>query len=592
MDFRRLFDILPYQQARYPQKIALAHKQELKWKHYSAEECQQEINRISAGLLDMGLKKGDRLAIMTHIGSPQWNFLDIGMQQIGLVVVAIHANFQTADLKHIFRDAAIKYCFVSTRVLYDKVAALQEEVKTLKKVYTLHRISELPNYTDICREPMAEHLADFQGLKAAIHEDDLATIIYTSGATGKPKGVMLSHKNIVSNIKSIMPLVPINCDKRTLSFLPLSHIFERMVVYTYMAVGASVFYAERADIVMKNLKEVRPHYFVCVPRLLEKMYDGILEAGEQKGKIGRRILKWALDIGEAYRGSRRMAPLYWGKLQLADLLVFRAWRRAVGGQVQGVIVGAAALQPKLGRLFSAAGIDIREGYGLTETSPVIAFNRFEPGGVKFGTVGIPIPSVEIRIDQPNESGEGEIWVKGPNVMMGYLGKPEETAAVMTEEAWFKTGDIGKMVDKRFLQITDRKKDIFKTSSGKYVAPQLVERKLIASPFIEQCMVVGFNRPYVSALVVPSYRRLEQWCKRHNVHWTSPQFMAINPKVMSFMDKVIEQINEDFNHTERVKKVHLLHQQWTVEAGEYTPTLKLRRPYIAQKYEKEINAMYS
>ncbi len=591
MDFRRLFDIFQYQLARYPQKIALAHRAGSKWQRFSTQECIDEVNKVSAGLINLGLSKGDKVGLLFEAGSAYFNFLDFGMLQLGVVSVPIHSNIRKEELLHILHDAEIKICITSSKELYHKVDEFSTQINSLKKIFCLEKIDAAPSWDDLVSNLENKHIQVLQDMKSAIHEEDLATIIYTSGTTGKPKGVMLSHKNIVSNIKATIALVPVNCDKRVISFLPISHIFERMVTFTYIAVGASVYYVPRIDNVVKTLKEIKPHYFTSVPKLLERIYDDILDKGESMGAMGRRILHWALQIGERYKGKQGMRPLYYLKLSLANLLVYRKWRNALGGRVEGVVVGAAALQPKLGRLFSAAGIEIREGYGLTETSPVIAFNRFEPGGVRFGTVGIPIPGIRVKINKPDEKGEGEIIVKGPGVMLGYYKKAEETAEILTADGWFHTGDVGTFTHKRFLKITDRKKDIFKTSSGKYVAPQVLERRLNASPFIEQSFILGFNKPFVSALVVPDFDRLKRWCESHNVHWTAPQYMALNPKVVQFFEENMLTINEGLSSTEKVKKIAILHEPWTVEGGEYTPTLKLKRADIVKKYQKEIETLY-
>ena len=590
IDFRRLFDIFPYQQAKFPNKAALVQKQNLGWQKFSTEECITQINRVSAGLLNLGLKRGEKVAIMTQIGSPRWNFLDFGAQQVGGILVPIHAQARIHEIEYILNDAEVKYLVVANREFYERVFPLHEKVASLKKIFTLEQLPNIPHFDDLSEEPTDEHLAEFEGRKASIHEDDLVTIIYTSGATGDPKGVMLSHKNLVSNIKATISLVPINCDKRALSFLPMSHVFERMVTYTYMAVGASVYYAERREVLVENIKEIRPHYFASVPRFLEKTYDTIVEKGEEKGKITRKILRWAIRLGERYDG--KMGLVYFLKLKIADLLVYRLWRSSLGGKVEGVVVGAAALQPRLGRLFSAAGIEIREGYGMTETSPVISFNRFEPGGVHFGTVGIPIPSVEIKIESPDENGDGVILVKGPNVMMGYHNLPERTRAVLDKDGWLTTGDVGQFVHKRFLKITGRKKDIFKTSSGKYIVPTVLESKLNASPFIDNCIVLGFQKPFVTALITPNFFQLKKWCEENNVHWTAPQFMVINQKVEGFMKTVVEEINENLKKEERIKNFHLLFEPWEVATGELTYTLKLKRNFILEKYEKEIEKMYT
>ncbi|MCB0582113.1 MAG: long-chain fatty acid--CoA ligase [Phaeodactylibacter sp.] len=591
MDFRRLFDILPYQQARFPNKVALACKNGIEWKRYSTAACIEETNRVSAGLMALGLKRGDRVAILTQRGSPRWNFLDFGMQQAGIVPVPIHSSCSRKELMFILNDSAAQYCIVANRELLDKVKALQPETPALKGIFTLQSLPDAPGWDDLVALPTAKYLETLQALRAAIHEDDLATIIYTSGTTGEPKGVMLSHKNIVSNIKATITLIPADYTKRAVSFLPLSHIFERMVAYTYMAVGTSVYYLDQQENVMDFIREVKPHYFTAVPRFLEKAYDGILEQASRRSLLLRRLVMWAMAIGESYQARGSFRPLYWLKLQLAGLSVFWYWRRQLGGRVEGIFVGAAALQPRLARLFTAAGIPIREGYGMTETSPVIAFNRFSPGGNRFGTVGIPIPGLELRIDTPEGQEEGEILVKGPNVMMGYYNRPEETAAVYTEDGWLRTGDIGRIVHKRFLQITGRRKDIFKTSGGKYIAPQELEAALRSSPYIEECLALGFQRPFATALVVPNFSLLRNWCEENDIHWTAPQFMVHNHKVELFLAGEIERINQELPPYKRIRNFHLLHEPWSPETGELTPTLKARRDVILEKFSKEVDALY-
>ncbi len=590
MDFRRLFDILYYQQAKYPQKVALAHRWDNGPESFSTEEAIAYIDRVSAGLLELGLSKGDKIGIMTHKGFAFWNFVDLGAQRIGIIPVPMHGVTPTTELSFILKDADIKVCFVEDKKQYDQLEGLQDQVKSLKKIFTFNKYDDLPCWKSMLKEPLDEHEAKFQTFKAAIHEDDLATIIYTSGAMGTPKGVMLSHKNIVSNIKAIIALVPVNCDKQVLSFLPLSHIFERMVVYTYLAVGASVHYLEGVDHFEKSLKEIRPHYFTCVPRVLEKVLESIKHQGSKLPRWRRAILNWGIRLGRRFKEGQSIGLLYFFKLQIADWLVFRWWRNAMGGRIEGVVVGAAALRPELGKLFSAAGIDIREGYGLTETAPVIAFNRFEPGGVRFGTVGIPIPGVDVRIDAP-QGEEGEILVKGPNVMLGYYNRPDLTKQVFTEDGWLRTGDIGRFVHKRFLQITGRKKVLFKTSSGKFVSPQLIEQQLLQSPFIENCMVIGLNRPFVAALIVPDFKKLKAWTEQHQIHWTAPPYMVVNNKVNQFMEGVVDHTNKNLQSHEKVRKVHLIADDWSVTSGHLTATLKLRRPVVYEKYQKYIEEMY-
>lgn len=591
MNFFRLFDILLYQQVRFPNKMALLKRRDNTWEIFSIEQCIAEINKVSAGLLDMGVSPHENVAIIAKTGSPYWNFFDFGVQQIGAVIVPLHASATFQDLKYIIQEAAIKVCLVADVELYEKMIAMLEYAPALQ-LFCMEKAAGVPSWESLVKEPDAITLAHIEQSKAAISEEAIATIIYTSGTTGDPKGVMLSHKNIVSNIKSILPLVPVNFKNRTFSFLPLSHIFERMVTYSYMAAGASIYYPERRETALSDLRSAQPHYFTAVPKVLERAYETLLHWADRRPRWIRQLVRWAVKLGERYKETRRLPmPGFWLQWIIADLVVYRHWRRQLGGKVRGIIVGAAALNPKLGKLFSVAGIAIREGYGLTETSPVVAFNRFEPGGVRFGTVGIPVPGVTIKIDRPNEHGEGEILVKGPNVMQGYYQKEAETKAVFDAEGWFHTGDIGQILHRRFLKITDRQKDIFKTSTGIYVAPQLVENQLRANDFIEQCMVIGFNRPFVIALILPNFILLEQWCIANKVHWTAPQFMILNPRVVSKMEKEVAKENEQLASHQRVRKICLLHQPWSEENGELTPTLKARRQVILEKYRKEIEELY-
>ena len=591
MNFHRLFDLLPFQAYCYPQKIALAHKTDGQWQHYSTHDCLEIIERLSAGLLELGLGVGEKVGIMSAISSPAWNFVDLSLQQIGVVVVPLHTAITDQSLLHILTETELHYCFVADRPLYERIQRLRGQAPQLRGIYTLQREGDLPHWSHLQGSPSPERCQQIDQRKAAIRPDDLATIIYTSGTTGKPKGVMLSHHNVVSNIKAIIALLPISYFDRTISFLPPSHVFERVAIYTYFTVGASVYYAEGVDRILANVAEVRPHYFTAVPRLLERMYDSIEEAATEQAVWRRRLLRWAMRLGERSRDRPSQGWGFHWQRWIADALVYRRWRQVLGAQAKGVIVGAAALQPQLGKLFSAAGIHIREGYGLTETSPAIAFNRFEPGGVHFGTVGIPLPGVEVRIDaEPGE--EGEILVRGPNVMLGYFGQPELTRKVIDAEGWLHTGDVGKMVHKRFLQITDRKKDLFKTSSGKYIAPQQVENLLKTSRFISQCMIVGYKRPYVVALLIPNVVQLRRWCEQHGVHWTSPPYMVINPKVETFYQERIRELNTQLDKAARIRRIHLLHEEWSVSSGEYAQTLKLRRAFILEKFRSAIEALYA
>lgn len=602
MDFNRLFEVLEYQQRRYPQEMAMAGRVHYEWRTWSTAELLAARDCLSAGLLESGLREGDRVGVLAHCGSPHWVVADAAMLQIGLVPVPIHATARPDEIQHIVQDAGLSACFVSNADMLGKLAGA---IDTLPMLFTFQdeapdttpypHVTTLVSWQELLQEPDEHQLGRIKYLRDGVLPDHLATILYTSGTTGLPKGVMLTHANIISNIKSVLAIVPVGPGTSVVSYLPLSHIFERMVTYAYQAAGAPLWFAESVEKLPKILPEVRPHFMTAVPRVLERMYESLQEERGKGGILRKKILDWAMALGERYpySGGQALPPVYYLKRLLADLLVFRQWRKRMGGRIRYIAVGAAALQPRLGRLFSAAGIEVREGYGLTETSPVIAFNRFEPGGVHFGTVGIPAPGVEVRIGkETDEDGNGEIEVRGPNVMSGYLHLPEETAARFTTDGWFKTGDIGRFEHKRFLKVTGRKSEIFKTTSGKFVAPTYVEQQLQRSPFISQCMVIGANKPFAGALIVPEFAILENWCRENKVHWTSPQFMILNPKVEKLMRQEIETINETRLGTiEKIRKFQLLFEPWTPENALLTPTLKMRREAIAQKFEVEIEKLF-
>ena len=591
MDFTRLFEILEYQQWRFPQTTALAGRENGLWRSWSTQHCIAERNRLSHGLLQLGLRAGDRVGLLSHCGSPYWAIADAALLQLGMVPVPIHATSRSDEIAFIARDAQLRGCFVSNGVMFDK---LKLSGPLPEHIISFEPVDGALSWENALHEPDAGAMEAIGRLRDAILPKTLATLLYTSGTTGMPKGVMLTHANIISNVKAVLAIVPVGPEVKAVSYLPLSHIFERMVTYVYQAAGTSVWYAESLERLPEALREVRPHFITAVPRVLERTYEQLLERRSKSGFFGKKILDWAMALGERYpySGIPRLPSLYRLKLLLADLLVFRHWRRAMGGRLRGIAVGAAALQPRLGRLFSAAGIDVREGYGLTETSPVVAFNRFEPGGVHFGTVGIPVPGMELRIADADASGEGEIQVRGPNVMAGYWNQAEETAARFTPDGWLKTGDIGRLEFKRFLRITGRKSEIFKTTTGKFVAPAYVEQQLLRSPFIDQCMAVGLNQPFVGALIVPNFSQLEAWCLEHNVHWTAPPYMILNPKVEKLFRQEIEQINEAYlGPIENVRGFQLLPEAWTPQNGLLTPTLKLRREALAKQFEMEIAAIF-
>ncbi len=593
MDFLRLFDILPYQAKRFPKKICLAEKtsEGSDWRFFSTLEAIQTAQKWSLGLLENGVQKGQRVGILAHSGSPEWNLADLALLQIGAVPVPIHATARPDEVAFIFRDSSLEACFVSNQKMLEK---LETAGVVHSKIWTFEKIDGLESVEKLALEPTENRRADLEKIKNSISENDLATLIYTSGTTGEPKGVMLTHKNIVSNIKAVLAIAPIHDQATAVSFLPLSHVFERMVTFAYMAAGTSIYYLDNQGVMLDDLRSARPSFFTAVPRFLEKVRHEILLRREKMGPLKRRILDWAIWVGEHYpsRGWEAMRLEYRVRLFFARLLVFRHWKKALGGRVEGVCVGAAALDPRLARLFSAAQIPIREGYGLTETSPVVAFNRFEPGGNHFGTVGMAAPGVEIRIFEPDANEIGEIQVKGPNVMQGYFQRESETKEMFTDDGWLRTGDMGHLVFKRFLKITGRRRELFKTSSGKFIAPQFVENQLVSSPFVAQAMVTGLGRSWPAALIVPDFEMLKNWCAENRVHWTSPQFMAINPKVEKLFASLVERANESLSAPEKVRSFRLLFENWSAETGEMTATLKLRRPFLEEKFRKEIEEMYA
>ncbi|MCB9080790.1 MAG: long-chain fatty acid--CoA ligase [Lewinellaceae bacterium] len=604
MEPTRLFDYIHFQKANYPQDRAFGGRQEDgSFTYYSTAEVIDLANKISRGLLKAGINKGDRIGVAVYQNRPEWSILDIGIQQIGAINVPVYPTISPAEYEYIFNDSEIKLCFVGKLDLYDKVTQAQANVPSLKTVYTFDHHPDRPYWEDIFSNEGQEEV---DARMAEVQPGDLATIIYTSGTTGVPKGVMLSHDNIVSNVHASAAIIPVVNGDIALSFLPLCHIFERAASYHYTYRGVSVVYTGTDNLGGDegDLKKVMPHFFTTVPRLLEKVYERIYNKGLELTGVKKKLFFWALNLTEDYAFDKPIGGL---KGIVADKLIFSKWREALGGNVKGIVTGAAALPLRIAQVFSAAGIPIREGYGLTETSPVLTASTFEPGGAMLGTVGQPIPGVEIRIDESDGTyrpGEGEILAKGPNIMMGYYRKPEATAAVtkvIDGEPWFCTGDVGTFVKgpggKPFLKITDRKKELLKTSGGKYVAPAPIENSFKESFFIEQMMVVGEARKFVSAIIVPAEEALRDWCKHHNIAWTTLPEMIDLPEVQAKYQKIIDEINPKFNHIEQIKKFKLVPQQWEPvkadgSAAELTPTMKLKRRVILDKYQPVIEGMYA
>lgn len=584
-DVKRLFDIPQHQLKNFPKEDCLVSKVNGKWEKYSTQEFIDLSHQMSRGLIALGVKPGDKIAMVSN-NRYEWNITDMGVLQVGAVDVPVYPTITSADYKFIFNDAGVKFCFVSSRELYDKVAAIKNEVPSLIEIYSYEKLDGIKFWKEILELGKSVDASEVEKTKANVKEDDLATLIYTSGTTGVPKGVMLSHKNIVSNSINSHDRLPVDSKGRALSFLPICHIYERMINYLYLVNGVSIYFAESIDTIADNLKEVKPHVFVSVPRLLEKVYDKIMAKGAEASWLKRQIFNWAVRLGDKYQPGNRNSWWYNFKLKIARKLVFSKWQEALGGNVQVVASGGAALQPRLARIFFAAGIPIMEGYGLSETSPVLAVNCEKNDGVRFGTVGRPLNQTEIKIAE-----DGEILCKGPQVMMGYYNRPDLTAEVIDSEGWFHTGDIGVFVDKDFLKITDRKKEMFKTSGGKYIAPQVMENKFKESSFIEQIMVIGEGERFPAALVVPAFSYVREWAKRKGLNLNSNEEIISSVEVKERIMKEINELNVNFGDWERVKKIELLSTEWSNATGEMTPKLSLRRKFILEKYKSQVENVY-
>lgn len=588
-DFTRVFDILDYQVKKYPQPGAAASFRNGQWNTYSIHDLKTAADRVSNWLIDQGVRKGDRIAVIPRMGSPEWLMVDFGCQQVGAVIVPLHPTSSSSEMEFILNETAATGCITTDASLHEKIVARQSLIPGLK--FNVHLDSSASGSLPPLTVPGPVDHSRLELLKRQVTSEDLVAIMYTSGTTGVPKGAMLTHGNVTNGTKSILTIFPLQPGQRVLSFLPFSHIFERASCYAYLAFGVSISFCQSLEGLRTDFLRVRPHFFTCVPRTLEKMYEYLEEQGESRNAIRRSLIRWAMKTGSRY-SERDTGLAYRLQLILARLLVLRRWRRGLGGKTRFIGVGAAALRPKIERLFTAAGVIPLTGYGMTEAAPFISANRYLPGLNRLGTVGLPVPGVEVRIDSPNEDGEGEILVRGPNIMTGYYKRPELTAEVFTNDGWLRTGDIGKMVAKRFLAITDRKKDIFKTSSGKYVAPQAVQNHLGNSPFISQSLVAGFNQPYVVAVLVPHFQVLKNWCEEHYIHWTSPTYMVHNIKVVKKYQDEIDRLNEGLPGHERVRRFVLADEDWTVENRELTTSFKPMRANLIEKYKTQLEKLYT
>lgn len=591
MELERTFDILTNLLQICPDKDdLLACKEKGKWTRFSVRQYVSMAENASIGLISMGLKKNDLVVTISN-NRPEWNIMDMAMSQAGIVHVPVYPTISEDDYTYILNNCEPKLVIVSDKSLYDKIKRIAEKVKSVESVYSYNELNGVPNWKEIMQKGIDNAgtlLPVFEKTRSEVSKNDMVTLIYTSGTTGNPKGVMLSHWNIMSNVYAITKTYDFDTRHRTLSFLPLSHVFERTINYYFQRCGVSIYYAENLGTIAENLKEVKPHVFISVPRLLERTYDKIIAKGRDLSGIKKQIFFWAVNLGMKYKIPDTNGWFYKLKLKVADKLIFSKWREALGGNIQLIVAGGAALQPRLCTIFNAAGIEVAEGYGMTEASPVISANRKpSTGDIRVGTVGPALHGIEINIDE-----DGEILCRGDNVMAGYYKEPALTREVIDEEGWLHTGDIGVLIDGRYLKITDRKKEMFKLSSGKYIAPQVIENKLKESSFIEQVMVIGENQKFASAIISPDFNFLHNWAMRHGIDFRDNRELIQLPVVLERYQRVVNEMNKQLGQTEQIKRFRIVQEEWSALTGELSPTLKLKRKFLTIRYYDLIEEIFS
>ncbi len=587
IEVTRIFDLLPRYEAKYkPKDDVISSKENGAWVKYSIKQYREIVDNISYGFLAMGVTPGDKIAQISP-NRVEWNFVDMAVLQVGAIHVPIYPNISESDYKYILGHAEVQYVFVSGMELLRKIRHILPEIPTIKGVFTYREHEDVKNIDELVelgkQNPAPEKL---EKIKASIKPDDVATLIYTSGTTGNPKGVMLTHNNIISNFIGVSYIPPFGEESRSLSYLPLCHVYERMLNYVYQYLGISVYYAESIGTITENMKEVKPMILTTVPRLLEKVYDRLVATGHKLKGPKQWIFWWAFHLALRYELKGANGWWYEVKRRFYDKLIYSKWRDALGSNINIIVSGGAALQPRLGRMFTCAGINILEGYGLTETSPVIAVSDFSEHGIKFGTVGPVLRGVKVKIDD-----DGEICVKGPNVMLGYYKEPELTKEVFDADGWFHTGDLGQIEPEGQLKITGRKKELFKTSMGKYISPQVIEEKFRESRFIDQLIVTGEHQKFAGALIVPDFAFLKAWCEVKGVEYTTSKEMINHPRIKKRFAEEVKKLNKNFGEAEKIKSYELMDTEWSLESGELTPTMKLRRNFIMKRYETEISKLF-
>ncbi|HLN56429.1 MAG TPA: long-chain fatty acid--CoA ligase [Bacteroidales bacterium] len=588
MEATRTFDIVHMSHEKYPREDMFCGKQDGKWIKYSSSECVRNTDLVSIGLLSMGFVSGDKIGTITA-NKPEWNFADQGIAQAGMIHVPIYPTIGSDEYAFILNHSDLKGLIVGNKTIYSKVSPILSKIDRKIVVFSFDPVEGISPFSDIIeagRRNESKLRRELESISSSIKPDDLVTIIYTSGTTGTSKGVMLSHENLLSNVKETIGAHDLGYHNRAMSFLPLCHVLERMLNYHYQYKGISIYYVENMGTVGEMIKDIKPHIFATVPRLLEKVYDNIISKGRSLPWIKKKIFFWAVALGMKFR-LKGNSNFYKFRLKIARKLIFSKWREALGNELVVVVSGGAALQSRLERIFWAAGVPIIQGYGLTETSPVIAVNPFRMGEIKFETVGPVLNGVEVRIAE-----DGEILSRGPNLMIGYYKAPDLTAEVIDSEGWFHTGDIGILEDNKWLRITDRKKEMFKLSAGKYIAPQAIENRLKESQLIEQAMVIGENEKFASALISPNFAYLHDWCASHKLHFRDNSDLIEMPEVLNQYSREIKEINNTLGEHEQIKRFRLVTDEWSTQSGELSPTLKLRRNLIANHYKDMIADIYA
>ncbi|MCE1198656.1 MAG: long-chain fatty acid--CoA ligase [Marinilabiliales bacterium] len=585
----RTFDLLEHCLLHCNREDAVAGKQGNQWIKYSTEEFARRVELLALGFLSMGLKRGDRVSTVSG-NRPEWSFVDMALAMVGAVHVPVYPTISEDEYSYIFQHAEIRYLFVSDEKLYRKLIPVVGELQGFEKVFTFNEVEGAEPFASLLalgEEKEHEFKDQLIGIRDSIHPDDMVTMIYTSGTTGVPKGVMLSHNNIVSNMEACSHHFDLGLGHRSVSFLPLCHIFERTVNYIFIYRGIGIYYVESLSQIVQSIKEVKPHILTAVPRLLESVYDGIMAKGKLLSGIKFKLFFWAVELGKDFDFNQPVSPIRRLKLRIADKLIYSKWREGLGGNIQLMVSGGALLQSRIARVFSCAGLKVVEGYGLTETSPVIAVSNVVTGEIKIGTNGPIIKGVTVKIAE-----DGEILVKGPNLMLGYYKEPGLTADVIDSDGWFHTGDVGMLDEGKYLKITDRKKEIFKLSGGKYIAPQLIENKLKESVLIEQACVIGSQEKFASALISPNFVYLHECCPEHKILFKDNVELINHPEVLAMYQAEVKEVNKTLGQHEEIKRFRLVADTWSAQTGELSQTLKLKRKVIEQKYGEIIEEIFA